>query len=425
MAGNGHGVVAVDINPAKVAIVNAGRSPLAEPGLPELIADAVAAGRLRATTDGADAFRASEVLFVCVGTPGLSPGAPGKALDLSYLVGISEELGRLLGAAADNRWRTVVVRSTVLPGTLDTVVVPALERFSGLRAGRDFGLGYMPEFLREGQGVDDFLHPATVVVGAADDRTRTVLRELNNHNESRSFECDFRTAEAIKFTNNAWHALKVAFANEIGSVSRASGIDGRVVMDILCSDERLNVSRAYLRPGFAFGGSCLPKDVMALTQHAHGVGVHTPVLGSLLPSNVAHIQRAVDIVAGFGKRRVSLLGLTFKPGTDDLRDSALVELAERLIGKGFDLRIFDPSFAMEDIVGRNRQFILQVLPHVGSLLVDSLEQAAAHAETVIVGHRSPHFGALGEHLTDRHNVLDAASGAGHLRGAANYQGICW
>lgn len=421
MAGAGHSVVAVDVSRAKVDIINAGRSPLAEPGLPELISQGVADGLLHATMDSDEAFARSEIIFVCVGTPGM----PNNKLDLSYIVGISEQLGRKLAAATDGRRRTVVIRSTVLPGTMDTVVQPMIERTSGLKAGVDFGLGYMPEFLREGQGVDDFVHPATVIMGSRDEGTRALLNELNAPSGGKMFDCDFRTAEAIKFTNNAWHALKVAFANEIGSISRGSGIDGRVVMDILCSDTKLNVSRAYLRPGFAFGGSCLPKDVKALTQHAHSVGVQTPVLASLLPSNAAHIQRAVDIVTGFGLRRVALLGLTFKPGTDDLRDSALVELAERLIGKGFDLRIFDPNFAYEDIFGRNRQFILTALPHVGSLLVSSLEEAMAHAQTVIVGHKSPHFADLAAHVTPEHRVLDAESGATQLAGADNYHGICW
>ena len=305
MSAAGHDVVAVDLNPAKVAALNAGRSPLTEPGLPELIASGVAEGRLRATTDAADAFAHGEIVFVCVGTPGL----PNNRLDLSYLAGVAEELGRHLGAARDGRRRTVVIRSTVLPGTMDGVVRPALERTSGLVAGRDFGLGTMPEFLREGQGVADFDHPAVVVIGAEDDETAALLRALNDGNGGTAFTCDFRTAEAIKFTNNAFHALKVAFANEVGAVCKSSGIDGRTVMDILCADGRLNISRAYLRPGFAFGGSCLPKDVRALCAHAQAAGVRTDVLSALLPSNDAHVGRAVAAVSGFGRRRVAMLRL--------------------------------------------------------------------------------------------------------------------
>ena len=394
-----------------------------EPGLNELIAAATRrAKRLRATTNADDAFAASELMFVCVGTPGL----PNNKLDLSYVVGIAEDLGQKLAAAHDGRRRTIVVRSTVLPGTMDTVVLPVIERASGMRAGQDFGLGYMPEFLREGQGVDDFNRPATVILGAKRCRAPSpCCRGLNEGNGGQIFECDFRTAEAIKFTNNAWHALKIAFANEIGAVSKASGIDGRKVMEILCSDTKLNVSRAYMRPGFAFGGSCLPKDVKALTTYAQNAGVQTQVLAALLPSNAAHIARGVDIVTGFGHRRVALLGLTFKPDTDDLRDSALVELAERLIGKGFDLRIFDPSFAYADIMGRNRQFILTALPHVGSLLVSSLKEAMDHAQTVIVGHNSPAFADLGRYLRPDHRIFDTASGATKFAASPHYQGICW
>lgn len=421
MAGAGHHVVAVDVNPAKVETINAGRSPLAEPGLPELIAAAIGEGRLRATTDAADAFAHGEVLFVCVGTPGL----PNNRLDLRYLEGVAADLGRRLAACTDGRRRTVVIRSTVLPGTMDSVVRPAIERASGLVAGRDFGLGTMPEFLREGQGVDDFTHPAVVVIGAEDDGTRAVLHALNDGNGGAAFVCDFRTAEAIKFTNNAFHALKVAFANEVGAVCKSSGIDGRVVLDILCADTRLNISRAYMRPGFAFGGSCLPKDVKALCAHAQAAGVRTDVLDALLPSNEAHVGRAVAAVTGFGRRRVSLLGLTFKPGTDDLRDSALVELAERLIGKGFTLRIYDPNFSYADIMGRNREFILSALPHVGNLLVDTLDEALDHGETIVVGHNSPEFCGLPARASADHRVLDLASAASAMAGSPHYQGICW
>ncbi len=421
MSAAGHHVVAVDVNPAKVAILNAGRSPLAEPGLAELIASGLAEGRLRATCDSAEAFDHAEILFVCVGTPGLA----NNRLDLSYLQGVAEDIGYKLAASTDGRRRTVVVRSTVLPGTMDTVVKPALERTSGLVAGRDFGLGTMPEFLREGQGVGDFNHPSVVVVGAEDEETARLLGALNDGNGGTSFTCDFRTAEAIKFTNTAFHALKVAFANEVGSICKSSGIDGRTVLDILCADSRLNISRAYLRPGFAFGGSCLPKDVKALCYHAQAAGVRTDVLQALLPSNEAHVGRAVAAVAGFGHRRVSMLGLTFKPDTDDLRDSALVELAERLIGKGFSLRIYDPNFSYADIMGRNREFILSALPHVGSLLVDTLDEALDHGETIVVGHNSPEYADLPGRASEDHCVLDLASGADGLAGNPRYQGICW
>ena len=421
LASAGHRVTAVDVNPAKVDLVNAGHAPLFEPGLPELIRAAVAGKRLLATTDGAAAFDSSEVMFVCVGTPGLG----NNRLDLSYIIGIAEELGHKLAACTDERRRTIVFRSTVLPGTMESVVVPIIERASGMTAGVHFGLGYMPEFLREGQGVDDFFKPATIVVGTNHPDSLPALRQVNDGLTGNVFECDFTTAEAIKFTNNAWHAVKIAFANEIGAISKGSAIDGRKVMEIVCSDTKLNVSRAYMRPGFAFGGSCLPKDVKALCHHAHSVGVQTQLLSSLLPSNSSHIGRALDAITAFGNRRVALLGLTFKPGTDDLRDSPLVELAERLIGKGFDLRIFDPNFAYQDIVGRNRQFILTALPHVGSLLVDNMADALRHARTVVVGHNSPSFADLGDHVTAEHRILDLEAGATALAAEGRYEGMCW
>ena len=421
LSASGHVVTAVDVNPAKVDAINAGRSPLAEPGLAELIAAGVAAGRLHATTSSAEAFDGSDVLFVCVGTPGLA----NDRLDLSYLERVLEDIGGRLAAAEDGRFRTVVIRSTILPGTMDTLVRPVLESRAGSRAGQGFGLATMPEFLREGQGVEDFTHPVTIVIGAQDSRSHATLRLLHGDGGGAMFACDFRTAEAIKFASNAFHALKIAFANEVGAVCKGSGIDGRTVMDIICADTRLNISRAYLRPGFAFGGSCLPKDVRALCSHAQSVDVRTDLLRALLPSNDAHVARAASVVARLGRRRVSLLGLTFKPGTDDLRDSALVELAERLIGKGYSLRIFDPSFAYADIMGRNRQFILSALPHVGSLLVETLDQALDHGETIIVGHNSPAFAALPSRARPDHAVLDLASGAAGLAGQPNYHGICW
>jgi GDP-mannose 6-dehydrogenase len=417
----GHRVIAVDINPAKVDELNAGQSPLAEPGLPPLIAAGVAGGRLRATTSTAEAFAASDVLMVCVGTPGLANGR----LDLQDVTTVAVDLGRKLGGANDGRRRTVVVRSTVLPGTMDTTLRPALEQESGLQAGSGFGLAYMPEFLREGQGVEDFNNPATIVLGSADADTDGLLRRLHPDSGGTIVSCDFRTAEAIKFTNNAFHAMKVAFANEVGAICKRSGIDGRSVMDIVCADTRLNISRAYLRPGFAFGGSCLPKDVRALCHYAQGLDVRTDLLQSLLPSNEAHIARAMAMITGFGHRRVALLGLTFKPDTDDLRHSPLVELAERLIGKGYDLRIFDPSVRYAGLMGRNRTFIQAALPHLGSLLVSTLDEALAHGDTVVVGHRSAAFVDLAGQARPDHCVLDLASGAAGLEGHASYHALCW
>jgi GDP-mannose 6-dehydrogenase len=422
MADQGHEILAVDVSKDKVALVNAGRSPLTEPGLPEIIDANVRSGRLVATTDGADAFAKADVSFVCVGTPGL----PSGKLDMSYVVGIAEDLGRQLRTpGAFGQRRTIVFRSTMVPGTMSDIVQPVLERESGMKAGPDFGLGYMPEFLREGQGVDDFVRPATVIIGSNHEAAATLLREMNEGNGGQIFVCDFGTAEAIKFTNNAWHALKIAFANEIGAISKSCGADGRKVMEILCADTKLNISRAYLRPGFAFGGSCLPKDVKALVYHAQMRDVRTNVLPALLSSNDAHIGRAVDIVARAGNRRVALLGLTFKPDTDDLRDSPLVELAERLIGKGFDLRIFDPNFSYDSIVGRNRRFIQTALPHVASLIATSLEDALAHGQTIIVGHKTPAFAGLQSLVGVHHRIVDLASGAVELAENNNYEGICW
>ena len=421
MSAYGHNVLAVDVNKEKVDAVNAGRSPLTEPGLSELIKAGVDARTLRATVDATEAFMASEVFFICVGTPGTPNGRP----DLSFVVNVAEQFGRLLAIVSpDMVRRSFIFRSTMLPGTMDEIVTPLLERASGLQSGRDFGLGYMPEFLREGQGIDDFNHPATVVYGSHDPSTLALLREMNQSNGGDIFPCDFRTAEATKFTSNAWHALKIDFANEIGAICQGSGVDGRRVMDILCADTKLNLSRAYMRPGFAFGGSCLPKDVKALVHHAQSRDVRTALLGSLISSNELHVSRAVDIITGCGSRRVLLLGLTFKPETDDLRDSPFVELAERLIGKGFELRVFDPSFSYETLTGRNRQFIQTALPHIASLLVASLQDGLQHADTVVVGHKTRAFAQLGVLAAGHHRIVDLV-GIDELASLPHYQGICW
>lgn len=418
----GHTVTAVDVNEAKVRAINAGQSPISEPGLPEIVAAARESGLLSATTDAKEAINASEVTFICVGTP----GHRGGRLDMSHVVTVSEQIGRLVGEKTrrtEGR-HTIVMRSTMLPGTMDEVVVPSLERASDLKAGIDFGVGYLPEFLREGQGIADFERPSLAVIGGADPETLEVLRTLSGAGE-KIFECNLRTAEAIKASCNAWHATKIAFANEIGAICQAYDLDGREVMNILCADTKLNVSRAYMRPGFAFGGSCLPKDVRALVHHAQSRHIETQLLSSLLPSNESQIRRAIEMVEQCGHREVALLGLTFKPETDDLRDSPLVELAERLIGKGYNLKIFDPSFSYERITGRNRQFLLTALPHIATLLAESMDAAVAHAQTIIVGHGGNQFDRLPALITNNHQIIDLSGAIPDIARRPNYSGFCW
>ena len=419
LARSGHRVVAVDNNAEKVARLADGQSPVIEPGLDALTATAVADGTLTATVDAAAAVRETELSLVCVGTPSL----PNGRVDLAAVAAVAREIGQALREKAGRH--AVVFRSTVVPGTMEQTVVPVLEQASGLRAGADFGIGYYPEFLRETSALRDFDEPGTVVIGERDPRTAEMLVSLNEGNGGQVFRVALREAEAIKYANNAWHALKVSFANEIGLISRSAGLDGRRVMEILCSDTRLNVSAAYLRPGFAFGGSCLPKDLRGLRFFARSNDVATPLLDGILTANENQIAEAFRMVEATGKRRVALLGLTFKDATDDMRESPFVELAERLVGKGYELRIYDPSVTHSHLVGANRHFILSRIPHLFGLLDDDLASVVGGADVVVVGRlpRGPGRG-LASLLTPSHTVIDLEGRDPALR-ERNYAGICW
>jgi GDP-mannose 6-dehydrogenase len=420
MARRGHDVIAVDVNPGKVEVVNGGCSPIKEAGLDELIADAVAKGRLRATTSAVEAIAATDMSFVCVGTPSL----PGGKLDLGHVIGVVEQIGAALRNRKNGK-HSVVVRSTILPGGMEKFVIPALERAAGGKAGAAFGVGYLPEFLREGQGVGDFEEPETVVIGRLDAATADTVRDLHGNNCGKIFIVDIGTAEAIKYACNAWHACKVAFANEIGAVCSAHDVDGREVMDIFCSDTRLNISKTYLRPGFAFGGPCLPKDLRALRHHGQAADVETPLLDGILAANEKHIARAFQMIAAQDMRRVGLFGVTFKPTTDDLRESPLVELAERLIGKGYDLKIYDPNIRYNELVGANRQFAIAKLPHIASLLDDDAEQVAEHAEIIVFGHSDKNLPGIAGSLRDDQIIVDLSGCSPAVQAHRGYRGICW
>lgn len=419
MADEGHAVVAVDVAREKVDRINAGLSPISEPLLGELIHRAVAEGRLRATTDARDAIAGTDLSFVCVGTPSQANGA----LDLGYVARVTEEIGAALRDKEERH--TIVVRSTILPGSMMRIVLPLLERASGKRAGADFGVGYYPEFLREGSAVEDFRRPVTAVFGTLDEATAAILSELNGPNGATICATDITTAEAIKYTNNAWHALKISFANEIGTICKASGVDGGKVMEILCADTKLNISRAYMRPGFAFGGSCLPKDLRALSYHATQHDVAPLLLQATLAVNERQVSRAFAAVAASPSRDVALLGLTFKPHTDDLRESPMVELAERLVGKGFRVRIFDPDLQIPDLIGANRSFAMKHLPHLSNLLVPELGATLAEAGTVVVGNGHPAFRGIAAMLRPEHRIIDLAGTDPGLRAHPNYDGACW
>jgi GDP-mannose 6-dehydrogenase len=385
LARDGHEVVGVDVAAGKLEALRAGRAPVIEPGVGEIVAAAVREGRLRATDDPAEALAGAQVSLVCVGTP----SRPDGSLDLSYVGQVSQQIGSKLSLAAPGH--RVVVRSTVLPGSTRGVVLPAIEAACGRPAGEGWDVCTNPEFLREGTSLRDYDAPPRILVGEREPGSGAPVLALYAGVDAPRYSVPLEVAEAVKYTDNAFHALKVTFANEVASVWRAAGADAERVLEIFAEDTKLNVSPAYLKPGFAFGGSCLPKDLRALTFAARDHGLPVPMLDAVLASNEAQIQRALAAVLATGKRRVALLGLAFKSGTDDLRESPLVSLAKRMIGEGIELSIHDPTVVLSRIHGSNRAFLEHSLPHLNRLLVSDLDAALADAEVVLIGHASPAY----------------------------------
>lgn len=415
----GHEVVGVDTGRLKVDLVNAGRSPVIEKDLGEIIARQVATRRLSATTDVAAAVRHADLALVCVGTPGL----PNGAIDLKFVARVCEQIGAALrthdGAPA------IVVRSTMLPGSMRKLVIPALEAHSGKRAGSEFGVCINPEFLREGSAVHDYFNPPKTVIGELSAASGELLASLYERMPGPLIRTDIETAEMAKYADNAWHALKVGFANEIGNVCKALDVDAHRVMDIFCQDTKLNISPAYLKPGFAFGGSCLPKDLRALLYKAKTLDVSAPILGAILPSNEQQIERGVQAVIETGSKKVGILGFSFKAGTDDLRASPIIELAERLIGKGYDLRMYDSNVRLASIHGANRDYILKRVPHISRLMVPSIDEVLDHAGTIVIGNAAPEFRDIPKRLTDGQTLIDFVRVCDSRSVAGVYEGICW
>src|SRR3954463_3433674 len=419
-AADGHTVVGVDVNPDKAATLNEGRSPIVEKGLDELIEKAAANGSLRATTNTDEAVEATDLSLLCVGTRSRKNGS----LDLSYLERVCEKIGTSLKRKSD--YHVVVVRSTVLPGTTHELVIPTLERTSGKKYGIGFGVTVNPEFLREGTAIQDFRHPPLTLVGHNYKSDAAPTEALYAKVQAPLVNTSIRTAEMMKYASNTWHALKVCFANEIGNLCKRLEIDSHEVMDIFCRDEKLNLSSYYLKPGFAFGGSCLPKDVRALQYRAKEVDVELPVISSILPSNRLQIQQAFEQVLETGKKRIGLLGFSFKAGTDDLRESPIVILAEALLGKGCTLCIYDKNVSLAKLVGANKQYIEQQIPHLSSLLCGTVDEVIANSEVIVVGNNAPEFGEALTRCRADQIVVDLVrlpiSGA---QIQAEYRGICW
>jgi GDP-mannose 6-dehydrogenase len=419
LAKEGHEVVGVDPEPRKVDLINAGKTPIIEKDIGPIIEQQVAAGRLRATTDVSAAVAQADLSLICVGTPSRANGD----IELKFVRRVCEQIGASLryhqGAPA------VVIRSTMLPGTMREVVIPALEASSGRRAGVEFGVCINPEFLREGTAVYDYFNPPKTVIGELNRASGDLLASLYARITAPLIRTDIETAEMVKYADNAWHALKVGFANEIGNLCKGLAVDSHRVMDIFCQDTKLNLSPYYLKPGFAFGGSCLPKDLRALLYKAKTLDVSVPILSAILPSNEQQLERGVRAVIEMGSKKVGILGFSFKAGTDDLRESPVVDLTERLIGKGYDLKIYDRNVSLARIHGANRDYILNHVPHISKLMVSSIDEVLDHARTIVIGNAAAEFRDVPKRLGDGQAIIDFVRITNARSVSGVYEGICW
>lgn len=419
LARDGHEVIGVDPSTVKVELINKGDSPIVEKDIGQIIKEQVKRGNLRATTVPEEALALADICFVCVGTPSQTNGG----IDLTFVRRVCEEIGTVLRNS--HTAPVVVIRSTMVPGTMRDVVIPILESTSGKRAGAEFGVCFNPEFMREGTAVYDYHHPPKTVIGELGPSSGAVLADLYADIPGPFIRTDIETAEMVKYADNSWHALKIGFANEIGNICKGLGVDAHRVMDIFCQDTKLNISPYYLKPGFAFGGSCLPKDLRALLHTAKMMDLSVPILSSILPSNQLQVERGIQAVVDNGHKKVGILGFSFKAGTDDLRESPMVELTERLLGKGYDLRIFDRNVSIASIRGANRNYILNHIPHISRLMVPTLDEVLSHAKTIVIGNAAEEFRDVptrlgyGQKIIDFVRICEARSVAGA------YEGLCW
>lgn len=419
LAQDGHQVIGIDPEQAKVDLINAGKTPIIEKGIGAIIKEQVSKGQLRACSDAAASIPNADMLLICVGTPSLANGN----IDLKAIRHVCEQIGEVL-ATQDNA-PVIVIRSTMLPGTMRQVVIPTLEASSGKRAGNDFGVCINPEFLREGTSVYDYYNPPKTVIGELGKSSGDLLATLYAKMPAPMIRTDIETAEMVKYADNAWHALKVGFANEIGNICKGVTVDAHRVMDIFCQDTKLNISPYYLKPGFAFGGSCLPKDLRALIYKAKSLDLALPILSSILPSNQLQIERGVQAVVDKGNRKVGILGFSFKAGTDDLRESPVVELVERLLGKGYDLKIYDRNVSIASIHGANRDYILNHIPHISRLMASSVDEVLKHGQTIVIGNGSPEFIDVSTRIGHGQNIIDFVRINASRSVAGVYEGLCW
>lgn len=416
----GHRIIGVDVQQSKVDLINDGTAPLVETGLPEMIKENVARGRIKATMNPEEAVRETDVSLICVGTP----SRPNGSLNLDHVFTVCRQIGEAL--ALKDSYHVVALRSTALPGTSDKMLKILVSK-SGKKTPSEIGICYNPEFLREGSAINDFYHPPFTVIGAGDDGAAEKLELCYKDIEAPVRRLPLRASELIKYASNTFHALKVAFANEVGSICKAMDIDSRILMELFIEDDKLNTSGAYLMPGFAYGGSCLPKDVRAFTYHAKARDIDVPVIGAIQESNTHHIARGLELIASEGRKRVGIAGLSFKGGTDDIRESPILSLAESLLGKGYPLRIYDRNIKISSLVGSNREFLEAKIPHITAIMVDTLEELAAFSEIIVIGNNDRGLDRLPD-LTPRNTrIVDLVGISGDARNKlkAQYDGICW
>lgn len=418
-AKEGHQVIGVDVNEDKVNIINSAKSPIVEPGLETLIAEVVEAGKLSATTNFKDAVAKADLSLVCVGTPSEKNGR----VNLDYIFRVAEQVGEAIREI--NYYHVFVIRSTVLPGTHEKSIQIIAEK-SGKIPGEDFGVCSNPEFLREGSALEDFYNPPYTVIGEMDRKSGDYLAEIYQNIKAPLIRTEVKVAEMVKYANNVFHALKVTFGNEMGTICKEVGVDSHKLMEIFCMDDKLNLSCYYLKPGFAFGGSCLPKDVRAITYHARERDLDLPLLNSVMPSNRLHVQRAIDLVLSYGKVRVGVLGLSFKGDTDDLRESPMVDVVESLLGKGYQIRIFDRNVRLAKLFGANKKYINEKIPHISNLIVETPEELLRESDLLIIGNNAPGFKDIVKASAGRHKIVDFVRIVKELTEFDdNYEGLCW
>lgn len=419
LAREGHEVVGVDVSSIKVDMINSGYSPVVEPEIGDFIKDAVGKGRLRAISNAEEAVLNTDVSFVSVGTPSQSNGS----LDLGHIEKVCEQIG--LALKKKDEYHVVVIRSTMFPGSTKGVVIPTLERFSNKKTGADFGICVNPEFLREGTSVYDFYNPPKTVIGACDEKCSCLVQEIYRGIPGKLIITSIEVSEMVKYADNNFHAVKITFANEIGMICKKLGIDSHDVMDIFCEDTKLNLSPYYLKPGFAFGGSCLPKDIRALSYKSKMLDIEIPLLNSLLHSNDKQVKAVIKRIIEMDKKKIGILGFSFKAGTDDLRESPVVEIIETLLGKGFFIKLYDRNVNIARLIGANKAYIEQHIPHIAELMCNSMEDVIRGSDIVVIGNKSNEFNEAISKIDGNKIIFDLVRIDRDRKSGGNYIGIAW